>query len=190
MRYISAAIRAVLAAVAAVILVPVVEAGRLVWKLTRTALGASPTADALAEQDALLSQDAPAAPAGPLPDDVWGRAALAYLAEGDVPNSRSLDAAAREYLDGLTIAQAEELATRSAGSIGRHLLGTMPIQGLPRAMNAVEWMNRETDRLAASTAELQATVAASQRHREQDAVTQRILDFLMDDTPSCQPRGA
>lgn len=182
-------IRAALALIAAFVLVPVIEAGKVVWKLTRAALGASPTADALAEQDAVLAQDAPAASAEPISPDAYGRAALAFLATGDAPDSSCLDDDTRDYLLALTDAEVDELGLHTAFGIGRHLLGHQPITALPKPQTPLERLNANSARLAA-TAELQATVAASQRQREQDAVTQAILDYACDDTPSWLPRGA
>ena len=191
MRLALALARAMLAAIA-VTFVAMWEGGRIVWKTVRAIMAStSQAAEALAEQQAELAHPKPDATQRPISPEMWGRAALAFLSEGDVPEAKCLDGAARHYLRGLTVDQIDELALHTDFGIGRHLLGEQTILALPKPMSPVDWMNAETDKLVASTAELAATVEASRRQREQNEVTGRILDFLCDpNAPSWKPRKA
>ncbi|GEL42924.1 MULTISPECIES: hypothetical protein [Methylobacteriaceae] len=185
MRQVLAALRAFLAAMAAFVIIAVIESGRIVWKTVRAIVAPQPeTPAAEAELEAALAEPvAPAAPRPLLPAEEWGLGALAYLAplnDGDEAKAACLDEAALAYLDSLNIVQRRELGRQDLSRIGRHLLGELVIPGLPRAPSLMEHQAAEAARTAAILAE---GVRAHDARAAQTEVIGEIFDDLLADDP-------
>lgn len=147
LKAIVAAARHIAAVMAAVTLVPVVEGGRLVWRLVRNVLAPEPPV-AAAEAE-LAHELAQPVEQEPTPAESWGRAAMLYMAGDAHEASANLDDAARAYLDGLSVDQQVALSKNDTVVIGRHLLGERHLESLPRPMTPAEYRAIEAARAAA-----------------------------------------
>ncbi|WP_375463003.1 hypothetical protein [uncultured Methylobacterium sp.] len=166
----------VLAAMAAVVIVAVLESGRWIFRAVRAVMApVPPIPAAIAEQEAEFAQPVPAAPAPPSTAEAWGRGALHFLLGDDTPEARCLDSAARAYLDALTADQGVALSRHGNTAIGQHLLGEDHLPGLPRAMTPAEFVAIEARRLHAAS-------AAASNANEQRAYIQDVLDDLVEHT--------
>lgn len=158
-RFIAAAMRAALAAMAA--------APRLVWDgarwVVRAVTGApgeaaAAQAEAVAEMQAAaveaeqaLATPAPGDPVGTSADAAleWGQAALRYLAGQRRGVEAILDEPALVYLNALTPYQQARLAAHPARRIGEHLLRERRIASLPEPEDLAAWRKAELARLCA-----------------------------------------
>ncbi|WP_449409692.1 hypothetical protein [Methylobacterium komagatae] len=178
LKAIIAAARHIAAVMAAVTLVPVVEAGRVVWRLVRNVFAPEPpVAAAEAELAHELAQPVEQEPS---PAEAWGRAAMLYMAGDAHEAAGTIDDAARAYLDGLSVDQQVALSKHDASVIGAHLLGERHLETLPRPMTPAEFRAIETARAAAAAAEAhQRLVGDDEKRRHFIAV----LDDLLAEPP-------
>ncbi|KMO22320.1 hypothetical protein [Methylobacterium platani] len=172
LKALAAIVARALAAAGRVTLVPVIEAGRLVWRTVRSALTpADPIGEAEAAFEAEAAEPAPA-PAPLSAEEAWGRAALAHLMGEEY--EAVLDEAATAYLDGLSVDQQVALSRHDNAAVGRHLLGERLLPSLPRPPTPAEFRAIEAARTAAAAAEAQEAL------RGDDAMHKYIMAVLDD----------
>lgn len=171
LKALAAAARHIAAIMAAVTLVPVVEAGRVVWRLVRNTLAPEPPV-AAAEAE-LAHELAQPVEQEPTPAEAWGRAAMRHMA-GDEAGA-TLDDAAKAYLDGLSVDQQVALSRFDATVIGQHLLGERHLVTMPRPMTPAEHRAIEAARAAARY--------AIQGGDEMRAFVLSVLDDLIAEPP-------
>lgn len=182
MKSIIAAVAKALATMAAVITIPVIEAGKLVWKTVRAALvPEQPVADAEADLQAALAE--PVADVQlPTPAEEWGRAAGEFLIPTGVGNPEAvLDRAACAYLASLDVMERATILAHSPEHIGQHLLGERTLRGLPKVPTAAEFAGAEGQAMAAKAETVRAGMKAVD---ERVAWVQSILDELCEDEPA------
>ncbi|TGD95237.1 hypothetical protein [Methylobacterium nonmethylotrophicum] len=165
-----AAAKRMAALMAAVTLVPVIEAGRLVWRVARNVIAPEPPA-AAAEAEVAYQAEAMRAPEAPQvptfeslsPAEQWGLAAAEHLhptGSGEIPPA-TLDRAAIAYLDSLTPQESATLFLHDARHVGEHLLGERRLQHLPVPPTPAEFAEREAQAAAeaaeATRAEMEKT---------------------------------
>lgn len=171
-----------LAAMAAVITVPVIEGGKLVWRTIRQALAPEqPIEDAEAELREALAE--PVADVQlPTPAEEWGRAAGEYLVPTGVGNPEAvLDRAALAYLDALDVMERATLLAHQPVHIGEHLLGERALKALPRVLTPAEFAGAEGQTMAAKAEAVRKGLAVLDEKR---AWVQAVLDELCEDEPA------
>lgn len=176
MKRLFAAIARALAAMKRAVLVPVIEAGKLVWRAVASLAPHDPIAEAEAAVEAQAAEPAPA-PVALSPAEQWGRAAVAFLT-GEEPEAAALDDAARFYLDALSLDQQVALSQNEPAVIGRHLLGERLLPTLPRPMTPAEYRGMEAARAAAAAAEAHRRLTGDEAKRLHFA---EVLDGLIDE---------
>lgn len=178
LKAIVAAMARALAAMKRITLVPVIEAGKLVWRAVQALAPHDPVAEAEAAVEAQAAEPAPA-PVALSPAEQWGRAAVAFLT-GEEPEAATLDDAARFYLDALSLDQQVALSQNEPAVIGRHLLGERLLPTLPRPMTPAEYRGMEVARAAAAAAEAHRRLTGDENKRTHFAA---VLDELVAEPP-------
>jgi hypothetical protein len=174
-----------LAALVAVVVILVVEGGKLVLRTVRAIVAPVPeTPRAEAELAAAIAEPVPATGPRPhTPAEEWGQAALCHLAPmgpEDAHRAACLDDAAVAYLDALDLDERQRLARNSISDIGAHLLGDRALPGLPRVPSPAEYRDAEVTRTAAALAEARRENAVREQHQHVLAI---LDDLIADEDP-------